>query len=56
MYLEAGAIAHSINLIAKSQGLGVCLMGGTDDVALEQCLDIDGEHETVLLGVVGGKL
>jgi hypothetical protein len=25
-------------------------------VALEQCLDIDGEHETVLLGVVGGKL
>jgi SagB-type dehydrogenase family enzyme len=56
MYLEAGAIAHGINLIAKSQGMGVCLMGGTHDVTIEQCLDIDGEHETVLLGVVGGNL
>lgn len=56
IYLEAGAIAQSINLIAKSQNLGVCLMGGTNDTLLENFLDIDGDNETVVFGIVGGGL
>lgn len=54
MYLEAGAIVNNLNLLAKDLGLGVCIMGGTNDSLIEKVLDVDGERETILIGVVGG--
>lgn len=54
MYFEAGAISHMMNVVANSLGLGCSQLGGTRDAVVERLLDIDGEEETILLGLVVG--
>jgi SagB-type dehydrogenase family enzyme len=56
IYLEAGAVAHMINSISGSQGIGSVIMSGTYDEQVEQILDIDGERETLLIGIALGNV
>jgi SagB-type dehydrogenase family enzyme len=55
MYAEVGAISHTINLLSKSQGIGSVTLMGISDLDVERALDIDGEIETVVLGMVLGN-
>lgn len=55
MYLEAGAIAHTMNTIGSIDALSSTIMGGTNDAELSELIDIDGESETLLSTLVFGK-
>lgn len=55
LYLEAGAIAHMLNVVGSTTDLGSIILGGVSDTNLETLLDIDGEIETVLITVAVGK-
>lgn len=52
--LEAGHIGQNIYLNATALGLKCCALGGTRDVNLEKLIDIDGETESVVYGLVLG--
>jgi SagB-type dehydrogenase family enzyme len=54
--MEAGAAAHNLCLVATSQGLGTCQLGGFLDDELSRTLGIDGREEAPLLPVVVGKV
>lgn len=53
--LEAGHIGQNVYLVSQALGLGCCGVGATYDTALEELLDIDGEHEGVLYTLAVGK-
>ncbi len=53
--LEAGHIGQNIYLVSGALGLQCCGMGGSYDTAIEELLDIDGEHESVLYTLAVGK-
>lgn len=55
MYYEAGGIANTMNLLSAPLGLGSTILGGTQDEKIEELLDLDGERETVLLGLAIGN-
>ncbi len=55
MYLEAGAIANTLNGIGSTEGMGSVILGGVNDLIVEKILDIDGETETVLVGFCVGN-
>ena len=52
---EAGEVAHNMNLMATSIGLGGCLVGGFYDDELSAALGIDGIDEAPLLPLVLGR-
>lgn len=54
--MEAGAAAHNLCLVATSQGLGTCQIGGFLDDELSRTLGIDGREEAPLLPVVVGRM
>lgn len=54
MYLEAGAILNNIQNNAMLEGIGSVIMGGTNEKAIEDLLDLDGENETVIMGIMLG--
>lgn len=43
--IEAGEIAQSLSLVGAALGLGSCLIGGFDDSAISECLDVSWELE-----------
>lgn len=53
--LEAGHIGQNVYLVSGALGLQCCGMGGSYDTAIEELLDIDGEHESVLYTLAVGK-
>jgi SagB-type dehydrogenase family enzyme len=55
MYMEAGAIANMMNVIGSTGDLGSVILGGTNDKSVERVLDIDGETETLFVGIALGK-
>ncbi len=55
MYLEAGAILNNIQNQTTLNGLKSVAMGGINDLAVEELLDLDGVQETVIVGVLIGK-
>jgi SagB-type dehydrogenase family enzyme len=56
MYLEAGAVAHMINVVASAQDLSCVIVGDTNDNIIESILDIDGDNETVITSILIGNL
>jgi SagB-type dehydrogenase family enzyme len=54
MYIEAGAILSNIQNNCIVNGLSSCVLGATDDVAIEELLDLDGKNETTILGMLLG--
>jgi len=54
MYLEAGAILGNIEYNCLHEGLQSVIRGTTQDSAIETLLDLDGEAETVILGILIG--
>ncbi len=55
LLLEAGHIGQNIYLVSEALGLKCCGLGGTRDVNLEKCIDIDGATESVVYGLSIGK-
>ena len=55
LYLEAGAILQSIQNNAFIRNVGSVIMGGTNEKAIEDLLDLDGVRETVVLSILLGK-
>jgi SagB-type dehydrogenase family enzyme len=55
MLLEAGHIGQNVYLVSEALGIKCRGMGGSYDMALEELLAIDGEHESVLYTLVLGK-
>lgn len=53
--LEAGHIGQNVYLVSQALDIKCCAVGGTHDVELEQLLDIDGEHESLLYTLAVGK-
>ncbi len=53
-YLEAGAILGNIEHNSIHEGIQSIIMGGTNERAIEELLDIDGIHETVIMGILLG--
>lgn len=45
---EAGALATTMHLLCESIGLGACQLGGFSDEAVNDFLDIDGYHESIV--------
>lgn len=54
--MEAGEVAQNMTLIANSQNLGVCLVGGFHDDIVSRILEIDGSYEAPLLPIVVGRM
>lgn len=54
MLTEAGHIGQNVYLNASALGLKCCALGGTYDTKLEELLDIDGIHESVVYTVALG--
>lgn len=53
--LEAGCMAQNISLMATKYKLVACQLGGTDDFACENLLDIDGVNESIVDALVVEK-
>ena len=53
-YIEAGAILNNIQNNTMIEGLGSVIMGGTNETSIEELLDLDGENETVIMGILIG--
>lgn len=54
MYLESGAILHNIQINSMLENKQSVIMGGINEKKIEDLLDLDGENETVILGVLMG--
>lgn len=54
MYLEAGAILNNIQNNSMLEDIGSVIMGATNEIAIEDLLDLDGESETVIMGILLG--
>lgn len=54
MYLESGAVLHNIQINSMLENKQSVIMGGTNEKNIEDLLDLDGENETVILGVLLG--
>jgi SagB-type dehydrogenase family enzyme len=54
--MEAGEVAQNLTLVANSQNLGVCLVGGFHDNIVSRVLEIDGSYEAPLLPIVVGRM
>jgi len=48
LLLEAGHIGQNLALVGAARRLGVTMLGGTNDQALEALLDVDGTTESVI--------
>lgn len=53
--LEAGGIAQNISLMATKYKLVACQLGGTDDFACENLLQIDGIKESIINALIVEK-
>ena len=54
IYMEAGAILQNIQMNALLNGIDSAINGGTNEIAIEELLDIDGVDETVILSIAMG--
>lgn len=54
VYLEAGAVAHMINLLSLPNGVGSTIVGSTQDQLVEDLLGIDGSRESFITSVALG--
>ena len=54
IYLEAGAILQNIQIQAMINNIGSVINGGTNEIEIEELLDIDGVNETVILSTIIG--
>ncbi len=54
MYLESGAVLHNIQINSMLENRRSVIMGGINEKNVEDLLDLDGENETVILGVLVG--
>lgn len=54
--IEAGALSQNFYLNATANNLGVCALGGYFDEKFNNLLDIDGQLETTIMTIVGGKI
>lgn len=54
MYIEAGAILNNLQNNAMLEGVGSVIMGATNEKEIEELLDLDGEKETVIMGILLG--
>jgi SagB-type dehydrogenase family enzyme len=54
MYLEAGAVLNNLQNNCMLEGIGSVIMGATNEQEVEKLLDLDGENETVILGLLLG--
>jgi SagB-type dehydrogenase family enzyme len=52
--LEAGHIGQNVHLASGALGIGCRALGGTDDIGLEELLEIDGETESVVYALALG--
>ncbi len=55
LLLEAGHIGQNLALVGAARRLGVTMLGGTNDQALEALLDIDGSTESVIYSAAVSK-
>jgi SagB-type dehydrogenase family enzyme len=53
--MEVGEAAQNLCLLATSLNLGACLVGGFNDDALSEFLEVDGVGEAPLLPVIVGR-
>ncbi len=54
MYLEAGAILNNIQNNSLLEKIGSVILGSTNEIQIEDLLDLDGEQETVIMGILLG--
>ena len=54
IYLEAGAILNNMQNNSMIEGLESIILGATNEKAIESLLDLDGENETVIMGILLG--
>lgn len=52
--LEAGHIAQNLLLVSTALGFKSCAISGTKDPVIETMLDIDGETESLVYGIIFG--
>lgn len=53
--LEAGHVGQGVYLAAASRGVGVTGMGGTNDSAVHELLDVDGTQESLVYTLMLSK-
>lgn len=51
---EYGHIAQNIYLVGTALGLGICSIGGFNDNGINEILDLDGIHESVIGTIIVG--
>ncbi|UYN96093.1 MAG: SagB/ThcOx family dehydrogenase [Enhydrobacter sp.] len=53
--VEAGHIGQNLSLVGAARGIGVTMLGGTNDPAMEALLDLDGTTESVIYSAALSK-
>jgi SagB-type dehydrogenase family enzyme len=54
IYMDTGHLGQNIYLAATGEDLGACALGGFYDYEIENFLEIDGFHETMVYALTVG--